>query len=61
MNFIKNSFYSIFCLFLLVMAILSPNLTTSLSFVVLLLASLTFIFATRDVSEDNFNQSMENK
>ena len=61
MNFIKNSFYSIFCLFLLVMAILSPNLTTSLSFAVLLLASLTFIFATRDVSEDNFNQSMENK
>lgn len=53
MNILKNSCYSLFCLFLIVMAILSPDLTTSLSFLVLLVASVTFIWALRDDVNEN--------
>ena len=54
MKILTNSFYIVFSLFLLVMAFVSPNITTSVSFLVLLVASLTFIYVTRASSNDGF-------
>ena len=54
MKIMANSFYIIFSLFLLVMAYVSPNITTSVSFLVLLASTLTFIYVTRASSNDEF-------
>ena len=54
MKILANSFYIVFSLFLLVMAFVSPNLTTSVSFLVLLASTLTFIYVTRASSNDGF-------
>ena len=60
MNIILNSFYLLFSLFLLVMAYASPNLTTSVSFLVLFVTTLTFIYVTRVSANDGFT-SMGNE
>jgi len=52
MKIIANSFYIVFSLFLLAMAFVSPNLTTSVSFLVLFASTLTFIYVTRASSND---------
>ena len=52
MKIIANSFYIVFSLFLLAMAVVSPNLTTSISFLVLFASTLTFIYVTRASSND---------
>ena len=52
MKIIANCFYIAFSMFLLLMAIASPNLTTSLSFLVLLVSTLTFIYVIQASSND---------
>lgn len=51
MRFIKDCFYVLTVLFMLAMCFISPNLTTKVSFIALLIASLVVIYLVRDVED----------
>lgn len=51
MRFIKDCFYVLAVLFLLAMCFISPNMTTKVSFIALLISSLVVIYLVRDVDD----------
>ena len=51
MRFLKDCFHVLAVLFLLAMCFISPNLTTKVSFIALLIASLVVIYLVREVDD----------
>jgi uncharacterized membrane protein YccC len=59
MHFIKDCFYVLAVLFLLAMCFISPNLTTKVSFIALLIASLVVIYLVREVDDSEHDPSFD--